>query len=222
MTGEFEVLLQAIRSCSTEQKQELFSQIRDSVTIHPLERAFNVKAEVILEAIRRASDLTQRGILGVIAEAIFSVDIVPNVKDWVPQPLIGDHSYDCHLSREGCDVRIQVKRQRRKKGQPMLGQDGLFVVEVQRTRGGEKGGVSTRPYRFGEFDLIAVCMEPSTGNWRDFMYAPASALKPDPSDASIIKTLQSVPAFSRVDQGIWTGNLESALEKLRSTNSGTR
>lgn len=216
MTSDFEALLRAIRSCSAEQKQEIFSEIRDSITIHPLEQAFNVKGEVILEAISRASDLTQRGILGVIAEAIFSVDVVPTVQEWIPESLVGNHSYDCHLSREACHARIQVKRQRRKDGQPMV-RDGLFVVEVQRTRGGERDGVNTRPYRFGEFDLIAVCMEPSTGNWKDFMYAPASQLEADASDPSIIRTLQSVPPFSEVDQGMWTSSLAKALEKLRGT-----
>jgi hypothetical protein len=40
----------------------------------------------------------------------------------------------------------------------------MYIVETQRTRRGsdKKTRDSTRPYRFGEFDLLAVAMYPST------------------------------------------------------------
>ena len=31
-------------------------------------------------------------------------------------------------------------------------------------------GLATRPYRFGEFDILAVSMHPSTNDWNRFMY----------------------------------------------------
>ena len=160
----FENIVRAVRSCTPEQKQRIFNEIRDSILIHNLERTFGVRAEVILEAISRANDLTQRGVRGVIAETVFVLDVLPNATGWQSDPPVGDLSYDACLHKNDRRVRIQVKTQRRKAGAPMR-QRGSYVVEVQRTRTGQKDGVSARPYRFGEFDLLAVCMwlQPETG-----------------------------------------------------------
>ena len=40
-----------------------------------------------------------------------------------------------------------------------------YVAETKRTRGGVDlvTGQKTRPYRFGDFDILAVCLQPSTG-----------------------------------------------------------
>lgn len=40
----------------------------------------------------------------------------------------------------------------------------MYVVETPRTRGGKDltSGEDTRPYRYGEFDILAVSMHPST------------------------------------------------------------
>jgi hypothetical protein len=208
----FEQLIEAVRSCSQEQKQQIFSEIRDSILIHQLERTFGVRAEVILEAISRAGDLTQRGIRGVIAETVFVLDILPTATGWLSDPPVGDVSYDACLEKSGRRVHIQVKTQRRERGQPMV-KAGSYVVEVQRTRGGKKNGISTRPYRFGEFDLLAVCMWASTGDWNSFLYMPAQRLIPDPRDKGIIKTMQPVPNFENDEVGDgWTRSLAAGLE----------
>lgn len=93
---------------------------------------------------------------------------------------------------------------------------GSHVVEVQRTRTGNKGGVKTRPYRFGEFDLLAVCMQASTGDWHSFMYIAANKLTADPRDKTIIKTFQVIPDFENGDHGIWTKDLTTALDRVGS------
>src|SRR5271156_6465795 len=74
-------------------------------------------------------------------------------------------------------------------------QRGSYVVEVQRTRTGERDGVSTRPYRFGEFDLLAVCMWASTGDWHSFLYVSAGSLLADDRDKKVIKTFQPIPNY---------------------------
>jgi hypothetical protein len=117
------------------------------------------------------------------------------------------------VHKNGNRVRIQVKTQRRKAGQPMV-QGGTYIVEVQRTRTGQKDGVSTRPYRFGEFDLLAVCMWASTGDWHSFLYIPASSLIADQRDKNIIRTFQPVPHYEKGDSGGWTKNLATALERV--------
>jgi hypothetical protein len=128
----FDELSRAVRSCTPEQKQRLFGEIRDSIVVHELERTYGVRAEVMLEAISRANDLTQRGVRGVIAETVFVMDVLPTVPGWQSKPPIGDLSYDACLHKNGRDVRIQVKTQRRKAGAPMR-RYGSYVVEVQRT-----------------------------------------------------------------------------------------
>jgi hypothetical protein len=151
---DFEKLRLAVRGCNPEQKQQLFADIRDHIRIHDLERHFHVRAEIILEAISRAGDLTQRGVRGLIAETAFVLDILPKMEGWESDPPIGDVSYDACLKKEGRSIRIQVKMQRKVRGEPML-RRGLHVVEVQRTRTGKtKQGGDTRPYRFGEFEQL--------------------------------------------------------------------
>jgi hypothetical protein len=209
----FENIVRAVRSCTPEQKQQIFKEIRDSILIHDLERTFGVRAEVILEAISRANDLTQRGVRGVIAETVFVLDVLPNANGWQSDPPVGDLSYDACLHKNGRRVRIQVKTQRRQAGAPMR-QRGSYVVEVQRTRTGQKDGVSTRPYRFGEFDLLAVCMWASTGDWHSFLYIPAARLIPSAHDKNIIKTFQPVPDYEHVDGDDWTKNLTTALDRV--------
>ena len=185
----------------------------NSILIHELERTFNVRAEIILEAISRASDLTQRGVRGVIAETVFVLDVLPTATGWQSEPPIGNVAYDALLQRNGQRVRIQVKTQRRRAGEPMI-QGGSYVVEVQRTRGGDRAGVSTRPYRFSEFDLLAVCMWASTGDWHSFLYAPAARLVADLSNKTIIKKFQAVPNYEMDDGDIWAKSLTTALERV--------
>lgn len=210
--NEFEELVRAVRSCTPEQKQQLFSEIRDSIVVHSLEKEFNVRAEVILEAISRANDLTQRGVRGLIAETAFVLDVLPTIQGWASEPPVGDVSYDACMVKGDKRVRIQVKTQRRQAGQAMR-RGEFYVVEVQRTRTGQRNGVSTRPYRFGEFDLLAVCMWASTGDWHSFLYAPAAKLITDDRDKGVIKTFQPVPSFDNAESGIWTANLQSALDR---------
>lgn len=216
---KFTDILEAVKKLSNEQKQLLFLEIREFILIHDLEKKFNVRAEIILEAINRASDLTQRGIRGVIAETIFGMDVIPAIKDWKSEILVGDLSYDACLSNDAKEVRIQVKMQRKERGEPKKTREGLYVVEVQRTRTGEREGISTRPYRFNEFDLLAVCMEPSTKSWKSFMYAATSALLPDARDSAIIKTFQPVPHYPGENDQVWTADLSAALQRAARVKS---
>src|SRR5208283_3815573 len=134
------------------------------------------------------SDLTKRGVRGIIAEAVFESDVLPAVVSlgWnagtIPP---GDWPYDALLEKAGRSVRIQIKLQRLEAGVPKRYYpkqylEELFVVEVQKTRSGKKrpgvagdaeeGSLSTRPYRFGDFDILAVNMHPATRQWTDFRY----------------------------------------------------
>ncbi len=93
-----------------------------------------------------------------------------------------------------------------------------WVVETQKTRGGLKKGVDTRPYRFDEFDILAVSMHPSTGKWSDFMYVPSRWLLPRSEKANLIMKFQPVSKQADAD---WTDNILTCIKRYRSNKRKT-
>ncbi|NJM09118.1 hypothetical protein HC891_27330 [Candidatus Gracilibacteria bacterium] len=175
-----------------------------------------------LEAIDRSSDLTQRGVRGVIAEAAFDYRITTELFHWRKAVVYDDLPYDFLLEDAEGAVRVQVKMQRRKDHRPMFAREGyrrlpanMYVVETQRTRKGEhvETGADTRPYRFGEFDILAVSMHPSTGNWNDFMFTVADWLLPRPEDESLLLKFQPVSRTPSLD---WTNDFDECVRWWRS------
>ncbi len=109
--------------CSHDERREMLRILREEFPIHELERKLNISAEVILEAIDRSSDLTLRGVRGVIAEAAFKEYVViPLVEQgWNDLPINGNPSFDFLMkSSSSLEVKIQVKMQRKKGQLPML------------------------------------------------------------------------------------------------------
>ncbi len=215
-------LKRLLEALTEKQRREVFDHLRDEFHIHSLEAKLNARAEVILEAIDRASDLTLRGIRGVIAEAAFKLNIVPKLGGWECLPLEGDFSYDFLLKDPVGPVRVQVKMQRLKDHRPMFANQGyqylpsdMYVVETQRTRGGKdpRTGEDTRPYRFGEFDILAVSMHPSSNDWSAFMYTVCDWLLPRPENASLILKFQPV---AKAPNDRWTDDLKKCVEWFRS------
>jgi len=207
--------------CTAEQRRQVFDLLRAEFHIHPLELKLNATAELILEAIDRSSDLVQRGVRGVIAEAAFKLYVLQGLKGWVTQDLSEDCPYDFKLSDKLGDVRIQVKMQRLRAQIPMTANKGykylppeMFVVETQRTRAGrDQRGQDTRPYRFGEFDLLAVSMHPSTREWSKFLYTVERGLLPRPADPGLLLKFQPVP---KAPSDSWTDKLLTAIKWFRS------
>lgn len=183
MSGSLEKIRNLIDSCSDEDRRALKHHL-SKLLPHSIERDWDIDADTILTAIDRSSDLTKRGVRGIIAEAVFVNEIIPTVSasGWQSAELAGDHPYDALLRKGGQAARIQVKLQRLEEGVPKLyypkhyEKGTLFVVEVQKTRTGEKRlrmnlpatdttvtatqsvTVQTRPYGFGDFDILAVNM----------------------------------------------------------------
>lgn len=228
-------ICQLIDSCTEAEQRAILSHIRKRLVLHPLESEWDINSETILSAIRRSSDLTLRGIRGIIAEATFEDFVVPQLaREWEAQLIEGDQSYDFHLlrRRDHFPVRIQVKLQRKERQNPKLVSgalrkrlvnppDVLYVVEVQRTRTGKRslknsaGEVldeakveETRPYRYGEFDILAVCMHPSTRDWKRFMYTVSSWLLPRP-DPDLVQIMQPVAAQR---DSYWTDDLKECID----------
>ena len=220
MSTSLETVKRFVAECSAEERQALKMYLREWAP-HPLENDWGIDADTILTAIRRSSDLTKRGVRGIIAEAVFETSVLPTMRErgWKPViPGIGDLPYDAHLERGGVSARIQIKLQRLEKGVPKLfypkvyPPGTLYVVEVQKTRGGEKTvegqAVPTRPYRFGEFDILAVNMHPSSRDWRSFRYTLGSWLLPRQDDAKLVEIMQPVAA---VPDEVWTADLGVCL-----------
>ena len=76
MNNQLEQIKQLLASSSKEQRQDIFRELRHEFPIHAIEQKLNAEAEIILEAISRAGDLTLRGIRGIIAEAAFATKMV--------------------------------------------------------------------------------------------------------------------------------------------------
>jgi hypothetical protein len=233
MSESLETISRLIDECSEDDLRDLRVHLRNLLP-HPLEREWGIDADTILSAISRSSDLTKRGVRGIIAEAIFVNEIIPSVADsgWRPVDFGGDLPYDALLRKGELSARIQVKLQRLEEGMPKLyypkhyEHGSLFVVEVQKTRAGKKTSrktlpgtqatimttesltVSTRPYSFGDFDILAVNMHPSSGSWRNFRYTVASWLLPRPANAGLIEIFQPVAA---IPNDVWTDDLNSCL-----------
>lgn len=209
MIAEIRALL---ARCSGEERRQIFDELRASIQIHPFEARMNARAEVILEALNRAGDLTLRGIRGIIGEATFVREIAPQLAGWEDVTPPGDLPYDCAVRDRVSIVTVQVKMQRRVKGAAWL-RNGRAVVEVQRTRTGKRDGEDTRPYRFGEFDILAVCMEPSHARWNSFHYIPERWLIPRGGNSALIEIMQSV---ALEPDAIWTSDFDEAVHRLRS------
>jgi hypothetical protein len=74
-------------------------------------------------------------------------------------------------------------------------------------------GGSTRPYRFGEFDLLAVAMYPSTNEWNRFMYTVSDWLIAGRTDSAEISKFQPVAMTPNDD---WTDDFRMAVGWVRS------
>jgi hypothetical protein len=214
-----------IDQANEDEQRIILAYLRERGPLHPLEVGWNTTAEEILTAIARSSDLTLRGIRGILAEAIFEKRILPVLQErgWKTITVAGDQPYDFVLDCGGKQVKIQVKLQRREVGKPkefaaavrsalVSPPDGaLYVVEVQKTRTGTRDGEDTRPYHFGDFDILAVNLHPVTGNWSRFMYTVGDWLFPRKQD-SLIQIMQPVPI---VPDEYWTDDLETCISWFR-------
>lgn len=212
-------ILSLMSKCSPLQKEVIFKELRKEIQIHPIESQLNIVAEIILEAIHKdQSGLTFRMMRGVIAEAAFEVEIISKLQNWKAITPEGDLPFDYLLADGTKNVSIQVKLQRSVSGQPMVAKkanrhfsSNMFVVETQKTRGGIDATtkLNTRPYRFGEFNILAVAMQPSTGLWDKFMYTVSDWLIADPSDRNLLFKFQPIPKSSNED---WTNDLETCIK----------
>lgn len=223
MSPSLNEIKQLLDQCTDDVLASVLDYLKARLPQHPLEKEWSVGSDVILSAISRSSDLTKRGVRGIIAEAIFERTVLPGLDGWEAVSFVDDRAYDfliCSKGAKANEVRIQVKLQRMRKQQAMLASEAnrnypndMFVVEVQKTRGGIdlQTGEATRPYRFGEFDILAVNMHPSTRDWNRFLFTVSKWLIPRSENAALIQIFQPV---ARQPNAFWTDNLQTCLQWL--------
>ena len=223
MTEHLAELEQQLDRCTDAERAAVLDYLRVRMPQHPLEREWGVGAEIILSAIARSSDLTKRGVRGIIAEAVFERNVLADLKGWSAVRFVEDRPYDFWLHSEAeprREARIQVKLQRMRKQEPMFAAQAnrhyprdMYVVEVQKTRGGfdPQTREDTRPYRFGEFDILAVNMHPATRDWNRFLYTVSDWLIPRHPNPALIEIFQPVPAGAN---DVWTDSLATCLDWL--------
>jgi len=217
---------QLLQRTSKEDRARVFEQLRREFPIHSLEKEWSVSADLVLEAISRSSDLTKRGVRGVIAEAAFEQSVVtPLVAGgWKAEIPTGDHPFDSLPVDKASPVKIPVTLPRLEKKIPNhWGRNSqYYVVETKKTRSGkDKKGGSTRPYQFGEFDLIAVSLHPSSGDWTKFRYTVADWLLPRSKtgkNRKLVQVFQPVPIAPNAD---WCDDFETAVQSFRNGTKKT-
>jgi excisionase family DNA binding protein len=204
-----------------EVRDEVYRRLRERYPIHPFESRMGASAEVILEALDRSGPLTIRGLRGVLAESAFDVNVVNQLEGWQVLPTPKDPPYDFLLDDGHGPIKVQVKLQRSKAGGPMMTGEkshvfapGMYLVETQRTRSGKtREGDDTRPYRFQEFDILAVAMQASAQDWKHFLYTVADWLIPRSEDERFLLKFQPVPRGPNED---WTDDFLTCVSWLRS------
>lgn len=92
------------------------------------------------------------------------------------------------------------------------------MTETQKTRTGSDGDEKTRPYRYGEFDILAVSMQPSTGKWDRYMYTVGRWLLPGKSPGEMA-TMQPV---AKTPNELWTDDFATVAAWFRAEDSGKR
>lgn len=217
-----------LRQCSAEQQATLFREMRERQLIHEFERVVGAPAEMILEAVHRAPELTRRMLRGVIADAAFRTFVIPLMEPhgWRDVTPEGNFAYDYKLEDGVGPVTVQVKLQRSERGAPVvrkgdrygLGQQ-VYITETQKTRTGTDGKENkTRPYRFGEFDILAVSMQPSTATWNRYMYTLGRWLLPGkrPGDMATLQPVSMVPGE------FWTDEFGVAAQWFRGIDAGKK
>jgi hypothetical protein len=234
MNESLEALKKVIDECSQEERKELFQFLRARLPLHPLEIEWAIDGDDVLSSLYRATDLSKRGVRGLIAEFVFERDVLPSVREngWklvsIPK---GDWPYDSLVERDGKQASIQIKLQRLEAGHPKRFWEKTYKdlvyydVEVQKTRTGKKrspkgsapsveqqalpNSIDTRPYPFGAFDILAVNMQPATKKWSEFRFTVANWLLERPDSPSLIEIHQPV---ALIPDNAWTDNLSTCLE----------
>jgi hypothetical protein len=213
MRKSVNVIKQLLEECSDQDRDEWKSH-----------------AQTILGAIR-GSHPTKRGVNGAIAAAFFENCALPAIEQhgWARATATQTNDPSSPvIEKNGRAVHVLIAILQFEAGKPRrqlssAGREDQYVVQVQKKLSrvpvlhieprdnGPRASVFPRAYSFGDFDVLAVNMQPVTRRWTDFRYTLAAWLAPFEKDTSLIAPAQSVSLES---SGIWTDRLPACLDWL--------
>jgi hypothetical protein len=211
MRKSVNVIKQLLEDCSDQDRDEWKSH-----------------AQTVLGAVR-ASHPTKRGVNSAIAAAFFESGAMPGIaqQGWVRTSATQTGSpFGIVLEGNGRVVRVLIAILQLEAGKPRrqrspARREDLYVVQVQkklsrapvmnlasRDARTQAAGLA-RAYSFGDFDILAVNVQPVTRRWTDFRYTLTEWLVPCREDAGLIATEQPV---SLEPASMWTEHLPTCLE----------
>lgn len=223
MTANFPELDAFLAKLDDDERAYVYQSLRALQPPHPLEKSWNTTADLILAAIARAGDFIQRGVRGLLAEAAFEEFVLPQYPQFSAVTPPSELAYDFMLATPRGDVRIQAKNQRLESKQPLRINSKVkgsakqaYAAETQKSRTGKDAqGEQTRAYRDSEFDILAVCMHPSSGSWDDFQFTLTRYLRRHKKNPAWLDTLQPVPIPGESDPvvsaTVWTADLAECV-----------
>ena len=121
---------------------------------------------------------------------------------------------------------MQVKLQRSAEGRPVVRKglrygfgEEIFITETQKSRTGtDSEDKKTRPYRYEEFDILAVSLQPSTGQWDRYVFTLGRWLIQG-KQPNEIATMQPV---SMAPNEFWTDDFSTAAKWFRAETGDKR
>lgn len=151
-----------------------------------LDQQLHLSPLVLIKALSFANPFAIRTIRSVISEYYLYEYLLQQKYNFLP--VHQNDPFDFAVQKNNNQIiKIQLKLQRQQRGTP------IDKVEVQRARNGfDKNGNKTRPYQFCDFDVLAVCLEPSTKNWTDFVFIKSENLKADKNNPNNINKMQKI------------------------------
>lgn len=168
---------------------------------HELEEEFGLSSEEILELIVQRRRLTV-AVRGGVAEVHLGRHLAddPAVRDAEQIDQDGQPDFAVTL-QSGRRILVECKNV-----SPNRYADGSPKVEVQKTRS-QRDDPAGRFYRPGQFDVVAACLYPATGNW-EFRFKASAAMDRHEIHPDRLAVLH------RVDD-TWSETLEGALNDHR-------
>ncbi|MBZ0270420.1 hypothetical protein K8I61_00165 [bacterium] len=153
---------------------------------HPLELKYGLTAQELLDAIDRRFRL-KVALEGAVAEVHFERKLrVAAREGWLTSFESHDiddmHDFSV-VSLAGKLIRVEVKTIR---------SGAKKQVELQKTRAA-KADPGSRYYDRSHFDVVAVCIGRSTGDWSQFRYSLVRGLPAHPGHPNKIQVMHKIP-----------------------------
>jgi hypothetical protein len=185
---------------------------------HPLETAYGLSANEILDAVAKRFRL-RAALEGAVAEVHMERHIQALlgslIDRYVPHDLDSQPDFSLWLPGIEKPLRAECKniRESRRKGGEAYRQGGKVVaykVETQKTRA-SKGDPASRFYGVDQFDILGVCLGKKTGDWSDIVYAKVADLKRHSQYLNKLAVFQRVPLPDAEELFPWYDDLGKLL-----------